>query len=114
MSAATTEASSTVSDGSSPDEWTPLNPVIAPASIEEPREVVAPKKPWFSGHCGSSLDHGCADGRTTSKAGERIYHCRYVAENGFKAAIRFLYCACACHDDHRVETDPLFGSVRRH
>lgn len=65
--------------------------------VEEPVADAAPAKAWFSGYCGVGPD--CNDEHHISKVGEVLRHCLYVAENGSKAARRYMYCACSCHTD---------------
>lgn len=76
----------------------PASPEVDPESSPYAADAQDdPKRPWYSGFCGSGPL--CRDGRRTNKAGEVIRHCVYVAQNGANAPRRFMYCACACHRD---------------
>lgn len=103
-------------DGSSPDDWSPVyktDAVTEPEPVVELAGPARPKRNWFSGWCGAALDGKCHDGGSKNKVGEPIRRCSYVVENGSKAPYRFLYCACTCHNDSRIEVDPLFGSANQ-
>lgn len=66
---------------------------------EQRSENTKPARPWFSGWCGPNGQTRCNDEHRHNKAGEVVRLCRYLCENGEKAARRFVYCACACHAD---------------
>ena len=93
-------------------------PTEATAATADGTEPVRPTKDWYSGWCnggapvGKKAGTGCTDGKKTTKVGEPIINCRYIAHNGEKAAIQVMFCACSCHDGKREPDDPAYDATR--